>query len=59
MPDQTRTRYEVRWLIRRDMPEVLQIEQLAGGLGWNEEDIIRCLGCTAKLRSCSFFSCSS
>ncbi|MDA9858732.1 GNAT family N-acetyltransferase [Rubripirellula sp.] len=34
---------DVRWMIRRDMPEVLQMEQAAGG-AWNEDDFI------AKLR---------
>jgi ribosomal-protein-alanine N-acetyltransferase len=37
----------IRWMIRRDMPEVLQIEQDSGGL-WFEEDFLRCL----RIRNC-------
>ena len=33
----------VRWMIRRDMPEVLGIEESSWGLPWSEEDFIRCL----------------
>ena len=28
--------YRARWMVRRDMPEVLEAERLAGGLGWSE-----------------------
>jgi len=33
----------VRWMIRRDMPEVLGIEQEAFEFPWSEEDFTRCL----------------
>ena len=33
----------VRWMIRRDMNEVLGIEQEAFEFPWSEEDFIRCL----------------
>lgn len=33
----------VRWMIRRDMPEVLDIEQQAFEFPWSDEDFTRCL----------------
>ncbi len=33
----------VRWMIRRDMPDVLRIEQQAFEFPWYEEDFVRCL----------------
>ncbi|MFA5255948.1 MAG: ribosomal protein S18-alanine N-acetyltransferase, partial [Candidatus Omnitrophota bacterium] len=36
-------RVHVRWMIRRDMPEVLAIEPEAFEFPWSEEDFIRCL----------------
>lgn len=33
----------IRWMIRRDMPEVLSIEQADFEFPWSEEDFIRCL----------------
>jgi len=33
----------IRWMIRRDMPEVLKIEQSSFEFPWSEEDFIRCL----------------
>ena len=33
----------VRWMIRRDMPEVIGIEQEAFEFPWSEEDFTRCL----------------
>ena len=33
----------VRWMIRRDMPEVITIEQEAFEFPWSEEDFTRCL----------------
>ena len=33
----------IRWMIRRDMPEVLQIERTSFEYPWSEEDFIRCL----------------
>jgi ribosomal-protein-alanine N-acetyltransferase len=36
-------RVHIRWMIRRDMPEVLQAEQMSFEFAWNEEDFLRCL----------------
>ena len=33
----------IRWMIRRDMPEVLDIEKSSFEFPWSEEDFIRCL----------------
>jgi len=33
----------VRWMIRRDMPEVLAIESACFEFPWSEEDFLRCL----------------
>lgn len=33
----------IRWMIRRDMPEVLEIENHSFEFSWSEEDFIRCL----------------
>jgi [ribosomal protein S18]-alanine N-acetyltransferase len=33
----------IRWMIRRDMPEVLEIEGSSFEFPWTEEDFIRCL----------------
>lgn len=33
----------IRWMIRRDMPEVLQIESASFEYPWSEDDFIRCL----------------
>ena len=33
----------IRWMIRRDMPEVLDIEQASFEFPWQEEDFLRCL----------------
>jgi len=33
----------IRWMIRRDMPEVLDIENRSFESAWTEEDFIRCL----------------
>ncbi len=33
----------IRWMIRRDMPAVLGIENKCFEFAWNEEDFIRCL----------------
>lgn len=34
---------QIRWLIRRDMPEVLRIEQQSFEFAWTEEDFLCCL----------------
>src|SRR5438128_2496292 len=36
-------RVHIRWMIRRDMPEVLQAEQQSFDYSWTEEDFLRCL----------------
>ena len=36
-------RVHIRWMIRRDMPEVLDIEKESFEFPWMEEDFIRCL----------------
>ena len=33
----------IRWMIRRDMPEVLDIESTSFEFPWTEDDFIRCL----------------
>ncbi len=38
-----KVRVHIRWMIRRDMPEVLDIEQESFEFPWSEEDFIRCL----------------
>lgn len=39
----TETRVHIRWMIRRDMPEVLHIEQAAFDRPWTEEDFLKAL----------------
>jgi [ribosomal protein S18]-alanine N-acetyltransferase len=34
---------QIRWMIRRDMPEVLEIEQQSFEFAWTEEDFLCCL----------------
>jgi len=41
-PDE-RMEVQIRWLIRRDMPEVLRIEQASFGSPWSDEDFLCCL----------------
>lgn len=36
-------RVHIRWMIRRDMPEVLGIEEASFDNPWSEEDFLRCL----------------
>jgi ribosomal-protein-alanine N-acetyltransferase len=40
---QQQLRVHIRWMIRRDMPEVLNIERESFEFPWFEEDFIRCL----------------
>ncbi len=40
---QQQLRVHIRWMIRRDMPEVLSIERESFEFPWFEEDFIRCL----------------
>ena len=41
--ERSRPRVHVRWMIRRDMQEVLSIEEEAFEFPWAEEDFVRCL----------------
>ncbi|MCA9038691.1 MAG: ribosomal-protein-alanine N-acetyltransferase RimI, partial [Planctomycetaceae bacterium] len=41
VPDASRT--QIRWLIRRDMDEVLTIERNSFQFAWNEEEFLCCL----------------
>ena len=41
--DQQGLDIQIRWMIRRDMPEVLAIEQANFEFSWSEDDFIRCL----------------
>jgi len=43
MSQQEKVRIHVRWMIRRDMREVLDIEQEAFEFPWSDEDFTRCL----------------
>jgi ribosomal-protein-alanine N-acetyltransferase len=51
---QPRTRVHVRWMIRRDMPEVLAIEHASFDFPWCEEEFLRvlrqrnCIGMVAE-----------
>lgn len=40
---QTRLEVHIRWMIRRDMEQVLDIEQSAFEFPWSEEDFVACL----------------
>jgi ribosomal-protein-alanine N-acetyltransferase len=41
--EQPQLRVHIRWMIRRDMPEVLDIERASFEFPWFEEEFIRCL----------------
>jgi ribosomal-protein-alanine N-acetyltransferase len=41
--EKEQVRVHIRWMIRRDMPEVLQAEQESFEYSWTEEDFLRCL----------------
>ena len=41
--EKEQARVHIRWMIRRDMPEVLQIESQCFEFAWTEEDFLRCL----------------
>ncbi len=41
--EREQVRVHIRWMIRRDMPEVLQTEQESFEYSWTEEDFLRCL----------------
>lgn len=40
---QSQLRVHIRWMIRRDMPEVLEIERQSFEFPWFDEEFIRCL----------------
>ncbi|MGL5095569.1 MAG: ribosomal protein S18-alanine N-acetyltransferase [Planctomycetia bacterium] len=42
-PTRQELRVHIRWMIRRDMPEVLHIEQESYDFAWTEEDFLQCL----------------
>src|SRR5215472_4153833 len=41
--EREQVRVHIRWMIRRDMPEVLQTEQESFEYAWSEEDFLHCL----------------
>jgi len=41
--EKEQARVHIRWMIRRDMPEVLQTEEKSFEFAWTEEDFLRCL----------------
>ena len=41
--EKEQVRVHIRWMIRRDMPEVLNTEQASFDYAWTEEDFLRCL----------------
>jgi ribosomal-protein-alanine N-acetyltransferase len=41
--EKEQVRVHIRWMIRRDMPEVLQTENQSFEYAWTEEDFLRCL----------------
>lgn len=43
LPTKLATAVFIRWLIRRDLPEVLEIEQAGFMNPWAEDDFLRCL----------------
>lgn len=50
-----KTRVHIRWMIRRDMPEVLEIEADSFEFPWSEEDFLRCLrqrNCIGMVAEC-------
>ena len=52
---QQSVRVHIRWMIRRDMPEVLHAEQNSFEFPWSEEDFIRCLrqrNCIGMVAEC-------
>ena len=41
--EKEQVRVHIRWMIRRDMPEVLHTEQESFEYAWTEEDFLKCL----------------
>lgn len=55
-PKKTKTEVQIRWMIRRDMPEVLEIERQSFEFAWTEEDFLCCLrqrNCIGMVAECS------
>ena len=53
--EKEQVRVHIRWMIRRDMPEVLQAEQESFEYAWTEEDFLRCLrqrNCIGMVAEC-------
>jgi ribosomal-protein-alanine N-acetyltransferase len=51
----TELRVHIRWMIRRDMPEITEIEQSSFEFPWSEDDFIRCLrqrNCIGMVAEC-------
>src|SRR6476620_9204115 len=42
-PTRDRVKLDNRWMVRRDMPEVLRAEQASFDYSWTEEDFLKCL----------------
>lgn len=38
-----RTKVNIRWMIRRDLPEVFRVEQESFDYPWSEDDFLRCM----------------
>jgi ribosomal-protein-alanine N-acetyltransferase len=49
----TDLRVHIRWMIRRDMPDILEIEKSSFEFPWSEEDFVRCL----RQRNCIGMVC--
>ena len=48
-------RVHIRWMIRRDMPEILEIENSSFEFPWSDDDFIRCLrqrNCIGMVAEC-------
>jgi ribosomal-protein-alanine N-acetyltransferase len=41
--DKSATGVHIRWMIRRDMPEVMRTERASFEFAWTEDDFLRCL----------------
>jgi ribosomal-protein-alanine N-acetyltransferase len=41
--EKSSTGIHIRWMIRRDMPEVMRIERASFEYAWTEDDFLRCL----------------
>src|SRR3989449_9234990 len=53
--EKAQVRVHIRWMIRRDMAEVLQTEQASFDYAWTEEDFLRCLrqrNCIGMVAEC-------